>query len=233
MGIHYKISMDEQKNSPQPAIVLGLIIIVVIAASFYFYPREQDIIKETAGITDTSVASGTSATNNQTMSTTTNEKTILTVKTNQGDITLELYADKAPKTVANFIKLSGERFYDGILFHRVIKGFMIQGGDPQTKTDPKNWAVHGTGGPGYKFDDERNDIQLERGVIAMANSGPNTNGSQFFIMTAREPMQLAGYYTAFGKVISGMETVDKIEATQVNENDHPMADMVINSVEVK
>lgn len=166
------------------------------------------------------------------MSTST-EKVLITIKTNQGDIILELYTNKAPNTVANFVKLAQSGFYNGTLFHRVIKGFMIQGGDPLTKSDPTNWNVHGTGGPGYKFADEQNDIKLERGVIAMANSGPNTNGSQFFIMTALEPMQLAGYYTAFGRVVGGMEVVDKIEATPVNTNDHPMADMIITSVEVR
>jgi len=225
--------MDGQKSVLWPMIVLTVVIIGAIAAGFYFYPGERKIVSETTGVSDQLfVPAGTSTGNNQIMNNT-DDKKIVTMKTNQGNIVLELYVDKAPKTVANFTKLAGEGFYNGILFHRVIKGFMIQGGDPLTKSEPKNWLVHGTGGPGYKFDDEQNDIQLERGVIAMANSGANTNGSQFFIMTAREQMQLQGYYTAFGKVISGMETVDKIEATKVNENDHPLEDMKIVSVEVK
>lgn len=153
--------------------------------------------------------------------------------TNFGDITLELFRDKAPKTVDNFIKLSRQGFYDGTLFHRVIKGFMIQGGDPNTKTDPKNWAIHGTGGPGYQFEDEINDQALVRGILAMANAGPGTNGSQFFIITAPATDWLNGKHTPFGKVISGMEVVDKIEQVKVNEVAHPLEDVVVEKVEVK
>ena len=148
-----------------------------------------------------------------------------------GIITLALDAEKAPQCTDHFLAYVNQGHYDGTIFHRVIKGFMIQGGDPLTKTDPDNWNIHGTGGPGYKFADEQNDLKLERGVIAMANSGPNTNGSQFFIMTAREPLTLQGYYTAFGRVIEGMETIDKIEAVAVNERDHPLEDMKILKIE--
>lgn len=223
--------MEGQKNSPWLIVVLFIIIVLAVIAGLYFYPKEKDVVTDTTGLSNPLFPSTeTSVANNQTMSTST-EKVLITMKTNQGDVVLELYPDKAPNTVANFVKLAKSDFYNGILFHRVIKGFMIQGGDPLSKG--KDWSLHGTGGPGYKFDDEQNDIRLERGVIAMANSGPNTNGSQFFIMTARDPMQLQGYYTAFGRVVGGMEVVDKIEATPVNERDHPLSDMVINSVEVK
>jgi cyclophilin family peptidyl-prolyl cis-trans isomerase len=153
--------------------------------------------------------------------------------TNLGDVTLELFRDKAPKTVDNFVKLSRQGFYDGTLFHRVIKGFMIQGGDPNTKTDPKNWQIHGTGGPGYQFADEINDQPLVRGILAMANAGPNTNGSQFFIITAPATDWLNGKHTPFGKVIAGMEVVDKIEQVKVNEVAHPLEDVVVEKVEVK
>jgi cyclophilin family peptidyl-prolyl cis-trans isomerase len=225
--------MEGQKNSWWPMIVLIIIIIIAVIVGWYFYPKERAVVSDTTGISNPLFTTTENSINNNPNMNTSSEKVLVTLKTNQGDIILELYADKAPKTVANFVKLAQDNFYNGILFHRVIKGFMIQGGDPLTKSEPTNWGIHGTGGPGYKFADEQNDIRLERGVIAMANSGLDTNGSQFFIMTARQPMQLAGYYTAFGRVVGGMEVVDKIEVTPVNGNDHPLADMVITAVEVK
>lgn len=155
---------------------------------------------------------------------------IVTLKTNLGDIKAELFNNDAPKTVENFIKLSGEGFYNGTRFHRVIKGFMIQGGDPNSKDD--NWSNDGMGDPGYKFEDEFNQHKLVRGVLAMANSGPNTNGSQFFIVTANETPWLDGKHTAFGKVIEGMDVVDKIEAIKTYENDNPRGGVTINSVEI-
>jgi cyclophilin family peptidyl-prolyl cis-trans isomerase len=123
-----------------------------------------------------------------------------TLHTNHGAIELELYPDDAPKTVENFVKLAREGFYDGVIFHRVIPDFMIQGGDP-TGT--------GTGGPGYQFEDEFNDHKVVRGALAMANAGPNTNGSQFFIVTTQEASWLDGKHTVFGSVTSGMDVVDK------------------------
>lgn len=217
----------EEKTKFWPILVLVLSICLIIIIGFYLYPQEKKVSEDKFGVSLTNLENS----NNNQMASTTNEKVLLSVKTNQGDILLELYPEQAPKTVANFVKLSSSGFYNQTLFHRVIKDFMIQGGDPLSKD--KDWSLHGTGGPGYKFEDEQNNIKLERGVIAMANSGPNTNGSQFFIMTARQPLQLAGYYTAFGRVVGGMETVDKIEAVSVNENDHPLNDVVIESVEAK
>lgn len=156
---------------------------------------------------------------------------IITLKTNFGDITLELFKKDAPKTVENFLKLAKEDFYSGTKFHRVIKGFMIQGGDPNSKDDdPSN---DGKGGPGYTFEDEINQHKLVRGVLAMANSGPNTNGSQFFIVTAESAPHLDGKHTAFGKVIKGMETVEKIENLPTDKNDRPKEDAVIEKVEIK
>lgn len=165
--------------------------------------------------------------------TTLKENPMVTLQTNYGTVTLELFSEKAPKTVENFVALAKKGFYNGTLFHRVIKGFMVQGGDPLTKSFPANWGIHGTGGPGYQFADEFNDQKLVRGVIAMANAGPDTNGSQFFIITAPATDWLDGKHTAFGKVVSGMEVVDKIEQTKVNENAHPLEDVKIESVEVK
>ncbi len=135
-----------------------------------------------------------------------------TMRTQRGDIVLELYGDKAPKTVENFVKLSRAGFYDGTKFHRVIADFMIQGGDPLSITDDPRV---GTGGPGYQFEDEINDMKILPGVIAMANAGPNTNGSQFFIVTTQPQPHLDGKHTVFGKVISGMDVVLKIKQGDV------------------
>ncbi|MCK4591996.1 peptidylprolyl isomerase [Candidatus Parcubacteria bacterium] len=134
---------------------------------------------------------------------------VAVIETNKGNIKLELYTSDAPKTVENFVKLSNENFYDGIKFHRVISNFMIQTGDPLSKDD--NPANDGTGGPGYSFEDEINFHKVEVGSLAMANSGPNTNGSQFFIVTERPQPHLDGKHTVFGKVIEGMDVVRSIE----------------------
>jgi peptidyl-prolyl cis-trans isomerase B (cyclophilin B) len=141
--------------------------------------------------------------------------------TNHGDITLELFDDDAPKTVDNFKKLAGDNFYSGVIFHRVIKDFMIQGGDP-TGT--------GRGGPGYTFEDEINDNKIVRGALAMANAGPNTNGSQFFIVTTDAAPWLDGKHTVFGRVVDGMDVVDKIEASDTDSADRPREDATIESV---
>jgi cyclophilin family peptidyl-prolyl cis-trans isomerase len=154
----------------------------------------------------------------------------VTLKTNQGDITLELFESDAPKTVENFLKLATSDFYDGTLFHRVIPDFMIQGGDPNTKSG--NRETFGTGGPGYTFEDEINDQQLVRGILAMANAGPDTNGSQFFIVTAPATSWLDGKHTAFGRVTEGMDVVDAIEKTAVDARDIPVEDVVIEDVVV-
>ncbi len=144
-----------------------------------------------------------------------------TMQTNQGAIEIELFDDDAPKTAENFKKLANDGFYNGVIFHRVIPDFMIQGGDP-TGT--------GTGGPGYQFEDEFNDHKVERGALAMANAGPNTNGSQFFIVTAEATPWLDGKHTVFGKVTSGMEVVDTIEQTETDPRDKPLEEMRIESI---
>ena len=154
------------------------------------------------------------------------------IKTNQGDIVLELFADDAPKTVENFTKLANQGFYAGTKFHRVIKGFMIQGGDPLTKNDSEQ-ARWGTGGPGYAFEDEIHaNNKNEAGTIAMANSGPNTNGSQFFINVANNDF-LNTKHTVFGRVIDGMDVVAEIENTQTAAGDRPVESMVIESIIIK
>ena len=156
---------------------------------------------------------------------------VIVMETNLGNIELELYIEKAPKTVENFLKLVKDGFYDNTQFHRVIKDFMIQGGDPYTKGE--DTSVYGTGGPGYKFADEPNDLPMVRGMLAMANSGPDTNGSQFFIITAVETPWLVGKHTVFGKVISGMEVVDKIENSKINQNSLPLTPIVVSKVVIK
>ena len=143
--------------------------------------------------------------------------------TNHGAIELELYDEDAPKTVENFRKLAADGFYNGVSFHRVIRDFMIQGGDP-TGT--------GSGGPGYTFEDEFNEHKVERGALAMANAGPNTNGSQFFIVTTNAAPWLDGKHTVFGRVTAGMEAVDSIEGTDTNAADKPVADAVIERIEL-
>ncbi len=155
-----------------------------------------------------------------------------TFKTTMGDITVKLLSDEAPNTVSNFAKLARSGFYDGTKFHRVIKSFMIQGGDPNSKGD--NLATYGTGGPGYTFPDEivGSPEQMVRGVLAMANAGPDTNGSQFFITVVDTPW-LQGHHTIFGKVIAGMDVVDKIDAVKTGQNDIPVTPVVLNSIELK
>jgi cyclophilin family peptidyl-prolyl cis-trans isomerase len=145
------------------------------------------------------------------------------MNTTHGTIAIELFDDDAPKTVENFRKLAADGFYDGIIFHRVIPDFMIQGGCPQGT---------GTGGPGYKFEDEFNDHKVVRGALAMANAGPNTNGSQFFIVTTDAASWLDGKHTVFGQVTAGMDAVDTIERLETGRNDRPVDPPVIESIEL-
>jgi cyclophilin family peptidyl-prolyl cis-trans isomerase len=147
-----------------------------------------------------------------------------TLHTNHGAIAVELFDEDAPKTVENFRKLAGESFYDGVIFHRVIPDFMIQGGDP-TGT--------GTGGPGYMFEDEFNDHKVERGALAMANAGPNTNGSQFFIVTTEAAPWLDGKHTVFGRVTEGMDVVDTISGVDTDANDKPRDEVTIERVQLE
>jgi peptidyl-prolyl cis-trans isomerase B (cyclophilin B) len=146
-----------------------------------------------------------------------------TLHTSEGAIELELFPDDAPKTVENFEKLSRDGFYEGVIFHRVIPDFMIQGGDP-TGT--------GMGGPGYEFEDEFNNHRVVRGALAMANAGPNTNGSQFFIVTAEDATWLDGKHTVFGQVTSGMDVVDRISQAERDANDRPRKPVTIERIEL-
>jgi cyclophilin family peptidyl-prolyl cis-trans isomerase len=146
-----------------------------------------------------------------------------TMHTNHGDIEIELFDEDAPKTVANFKQLASQGFYDGLIFHRVIEDFMIQGGCPQGT---------GTGGPGYTFEDEINPHKVVRGALAMANAGPDTNGSQFFIVTTEEAPWLDGKHTVFGEVRGGLDVVDRIGTTKTDARDKPVDDIKIDAIEL-
>ena len=156
----------------------------------------------------------------------TNSSYTAVIKTNLGDMTVEFFTDDAPITVNNFISLSKDGYYDNVIFHRVISGFMIQGGDP-------SGTGHGDYGkyPGYKFDDELNNQRpYEKGILAMANAGPNTNGSQFFIMRVDYPLPYS--YTIFGQVVDGFDVIDKIASVETDSADKPTTDVVISTVEI-
>jgi len=145
------------------------------------------------------------------------------MRTSEGEIALELFDADAPKTVDNFVRLAEDGFYDGVIFHRIIPRFMIQGGDPQGT---------GTGGPGYTFEDEINQHKVVRGALAMANSGPDTNGSQFFIVTVDEAPWLDGKHTVFGRVTDGMDVVDRLEAVETDARDRPVEPVGIESISI-
>lgn len=212
-------------------IILSIVIIVLLGFVGYLITNEKTTDQSEVNseqnnmeeeINNQSMDSNDNIDNNMN-----NNMTMVKIETNKGEIVIELYDNDAPKTVANFVKLAKEGFYDGVIFHRVISGFMIQGGDP-TGT--------GMGGPGYKFDDEL-DPNTEsakkgyvRGTVAMANAGPNTNGSQFFIMHQDTPLPLA--YTIFGNVVSGIEVVDEIANVETNQSDKPLEDVIMEKVTV-
>lgn len=224
-------------------ILLSLIIVCgVSACGYYLFSDKKEAPVISALIGDFKI--NTQETQNQNPATSTevvgdaqvatvnsainNKKThMITIDTNYGKIVIETYDADAPNTVKNFVTLAEKGFYNGLTFHRVIKGFMIQGGDPNG---------NGTGGPGYKFDDELNPntpsykAGYKKGVVAMANAGPNTNGSQFFIMNEDYPLPNA--YTIFGKVVSGQDIVDKIALVKTGANDKPVSPVVMNKVVV-
>ena len=209
-------------------IIISVIAVIIIAAAWYSTDHRSGEIKapeqkQSAQIINQATSTATSTINQSSNKSMHN----VTIETSKGTIVFETYDNDAPKTVANFISLANKGFYNGLIFHRVIEGFMIQGGDP-TGT--------GTGGPGYKFADELNPATdsykagYARGVVAMANAGPNTNGSQFFIMQKDGPLEHK--YSIFGKVISGLEVIDAIAATPVNALDKPLTDVKMLKVTV-
>jgi cyclophilin family peptidyl-prolyl cis-trans isomerase len=221
-------------------IQLLAILIVVVVFGMWFYTKNSEPafltvthVEDTLSASSTNINIGVDAEKQTTEGVykMDNKKKIMnaTFHTNKGDITIELLNEKAPKTVENFVKLAQSGFYNGVKFHRVIKGFMIQGGDPLTKDDSKS-DYWGTGGPGYTFNDEISaDNKNDVGTIAMANAGPNTNGSQFFINVNANNF-LDTKHTVFGKVTKGMEVVKEIEAVKTNSQDRPLEAVVINSI---
>lgn len=209
------------------AISIAILVLVVGTAVFFYHQQDEVEAEKVIGTqTQDTITPTTQDTTTPIMQNTT-AMTQATLKTSKGDITLEFYSDIAPNAVDNFLRLAGENYYDGIIFHRVIEGFMIQGGDP-TGT--------GTGGPGYTFADElvpESEVAQRgyvRGTLAMANAGPDTNGSQFFIM--HQDQALPYNYTIFGRVTSGMEVVDAIAAIETDSEDKPLEDVVIENVEL-
>lgn len=209
-------------NNRVLSVVIAVAVVGIITGGFYLSIGNEPI--PAAGVGSPQEESAPAATGAAVV--------YVVMKTNFGDMTLELFPKDAPLTVENFVKLSREGFYNGTRFHRVIKGFMIQGGDPKSRDD--NWSDDGTGGPGYTFTDEINAHKIVRGALAMANAGPATNGSQFFIVTADAAPWLDGKHTVFGRVIAGMEAVDKIEnvATDKTRGDHPIENVTVSGVTI-
>ena len=217
--------------------VLGvLVLVLVLGSGYWFFSRSNQSSVEDGRMVPPAVPSDvTGATTTTSTNTTTNANQKImhaTFHTSMGDITVELFPQKAPNTVANFIKLASSGFYSGTKFHRVIKGFMDQGGDPLTKDDTKA-GLWGTGGPGYKFNDEiASENGNVAGALAMANSGPNTQGSQFFINAVDNRGNLGNNYTVFGQVTSGMSVVAAINNTPTGPGDRPLTPVVLTSVTV-
>ncbi len=206
-------------------ILGGGAIILAIAVGLFMFTGNYENGKNALKTNTTPVVE------NKTL-TTPSAFTKATIKTSMGDIKVKLYGADSPKTVENFAKLANAGFYNGVKFHRVIKDFMIQAGDPNSKDDAK-MDLWGTGGPGYAFADEFNNHPLVKGSLAMANSGPNTNGSQFFIVTADATPWLNGKHTNFGEVVDGMDVVMKIGTTPTGKADRPLNPVIIQSITVE
>ena len=223
-GTKYNFTKSHiSQNHMSKYISIAIVVLIILYGVWVFTSREEPIQTESDIKTeDTTITTNVDNTKKMTSA---------TLQTNKGEITIEFF-ESTPNTVANFTKLAGEGFYNGTKFHRVIKGFMIQGGDPLTKDDTK-MSSWGTGGPGYTFPDEitasnKNDV----GTISMANAGANTNGSQFFINTAANNF-LDDKHTVFGRVTAGMEVVKSIENTPTGEADRPISPVIITSVTLK
>jgi len=222
--------MNTNKN-PLFLILVVIGLVVLAGVMIYFSDRNPEKVPDDLiGGSIQNIVGETKSENEKTM-------TQATIVTSEGEIQIELYDGDAPKAVANFVKLAREGFYDNLIFHRVIKDFMIQGGDPNCTDGRGNGGPCGSGGPGYEFADELNPTSpsykngYKKGVVAMANHGPNTNGSQFFIMLRDTP--LSHDYTIFGKVISGQEIVDKIGVSKTDSGDKPTKDAVIQNIRIE
>lgn len=211
------------KNILPLVIIIAIIAVLIVGVYFLFSYDGSKVEEKEEAVEDTTYT----LEDNQLK----NKKMTAIITTSLGNIELELFSDKAPNTVANFVKLAKEGFYDNTKFHRVIKGFMIQGGDPLSKDDA-NASRWGTGGPGYQFADEiYSGNSNVIGSIAMANSGPNTNGSQFFINTNDNDF-LDSKHTVFGRVVSGIEVVKAIENTSVGDGDRPNTPIIFQSIKI-
>lgn len=222
----------EEKKPPQKPVYMSVIIMLIVLGVLYFFlaPSKDAVVPETTPATETTEEAPAATLDAVEQLTTVSPQNLMhtiSIETNKGTVVFETYDVDAPETVKNFITLANKGYYNGVIFHRVIKNFMIQGGDP-TGT--------GRGGPGYAFKDELNpDTQsykdgYTRGTVAMANAGPNTNGSQFFIMHKDYP--LPNSYTIFGKVVSGMDVVDAIAESAVDQSDKPVAAITMQKVTV-
>jgi len=218
--------------------LIGIVLVVIILfATKKPEPTNQDLKKviseQNKGSSNSNPVESNKLESNQNMQKTkmplpsqiidTNKTYFAQIETSQGKFKVKLYAKEAPLTVNNFVYLANSKYFDGLIFHRVIKDFMIQGGDP---------IGNGTGGPGYSFPDEQSGKKLVKGSLAMANAGPNTNGSQFFIVTAESTPWLDGKHTNFGEVIEGMDVVNKIGNTKTGNGDRPVENIVIKKVEI-
>lgn len=214
--------------------IIALAIIIILAVTLKKPAQApSDVSMQPLETTTTSSDAQSLPTTATTADTNKKIMDIVTLKTNMGDMTIQLDRAHAPKTVENFITLAQKGFYDGVRFHRVIKGFMIQTGDPNSKDTSKK-QIWGTGGPGYSFADElTGNEKYPQGTVAMANAGPNTNGSQFFIVTANPAAQLTPDYTVFGKITKGMDVALKIENVKTEMPDRPIDDVIIQKVTVE
>ncbi len=211
--------MDNWKKLINPTAIFYIAILIIITVLIGWATGDSGAVKKNTEVI--------------TVKKMIEKKQNVSLETSLGTIELELYPERAPKTVENFLKLAKSGFYDNSKFHRVIKGFMIQGGDPYTKGE--DTSVYGTGGPGYTIADEESGEPMVRGVLAMANTGqPNSGGSQFFIATV-DTAWLQGKHTIFGKVVSGMDVVDKIEAVKTTGDPYnrPLTPVTINKIIVK
>jgi len=212
-------------------LLVGVIVLVIVGMRMNT-ARNQLTENASKPVTQQQLQQITSTTNSTQQSMTQSSHPHITLVTNKGNIEIELSADVTPNTVENFLTLAGKDFYDGTKFHRVIEGFMIQGGDPLSKDDTK-MMYWGTGDPGYKFNDEITAVNKnDRGTISMANSGPNTNGSQFFINLVDNNF-LDTKHTVFGKVVSGMDVVDAIGIVPTGQSDRPIDPVIITDIVVQ
>lgn len=209
--------------------ITGIIVALALLFNYNLNKVEEPkdnvakLLKDSNSNVNNSATQGNQKMNAPEMQIDTNKKYQAKFSTNYGDFTITLYSKETPITVNNFVTLARNKFYDGLIFHRVIADFMIQGGDPKG---------NGTGGPGYSFQDETSPKKLVKGSLAMANAGPNTNGSQFFIVTASETPWLDGRHTNFGEVTSGLDVVEKIGQVETGANDKPTKDVIINSIQI-